>query len=334
MRLDYLDFLRGIAIITVVMGHCFQYNIYGDNATTCFNFIYSFHMGFFFFISGCTASLKMERNTWDNAFLFLKKKTLQLIIPFVIWGGVISVLLNGADMRELPERLLLILQYPDRGAWFLIHLYIIQILYFICCTIHNSCNNKYMFYISALLVSGIVCILLKNYGVLYRWIKPEYVALFFIGHIAQRINWTKLFFYINPIILSCLIGFTIIAPKFDFTESGMTIKLLCSIFFSLFMYLLVRTEYDNIPARVTRRVNFLGKNTLEIYLTHYYFVILCVTPWINSEIIKPIPLFTIVLFLSVIICFLVVVMADCLKFIPWLSLILYGKSNSQMKKII
>ena len=45
-RLEYIDILRGFAIITVVMGHIIQYNIHGIAASACFDFIYSFHMFF------------------------------------------------------------------------------------------------------------------------------------------------------------------------------------------------------------------------------------------------------------------------------------------------
>ncbi len=86
-RKEYLDFLRGIAIITVVMGHIIQYNLYGDAATRCFNFIYSFHMGFFFFISGAVASLSVEKYTWKGFPHFFRKKSIQLLIPFFVWGG-------------------------------------------------------------------------------------------------------------------------------------------------------------------------------------------------------------------------------------------------------
>jgi len=238
------------------------------------------------------------------------------------------VLLNGTDIRELPERLLLILQYPDRGAWFLIHLYIIQLLYFIYCSIYNIYSSKFVFYTSALMILGIICVIFMNCELLYRWLNPAYVAMFFIGHFTQRFNWDKIVYCINPIILLCLIGFTLLSPKFDFSESMLMIKLLCSIFFSLFMYLLVRSKYDYISDRVKRYVNYLGNNTLEIYLTHYYIVILCVTPWLNSEMMNAIPLFIIVLFISVVLCYFVAFIAACLKTVPYLSFILYGKPDS------
>ena len=86
-RIGYLDFLRGIAIILVVMGHFIQYNLEGISATKCFNFIYAFHMGFFFFISGCTIALSTNEIRWSYYLSFVKKKSIQLLVPFFIVGG-------------------------------------------------------------------------------------------------------------------------------------------------------------------------------------------------------------------------------------------------------
>ena len=45
-RLSWLDVLKGIGIILVVMGHIYSNSI-------IFNWLYSFHMPLFFFAAGC-----------------------------------------------------------------------------------------------------------------------------------------------------------------------------------------------------------------------------------------------------------------------------------------
>jgi len=50
-RIDYLDIAKGIGIILVYIGHCYI----GERTQTLSNviyWIYSFHMPFFFFVSG------------------------------------------------------------------------------------------------------------------------------------------------------------------------------------------------------------------------------------------------------------------------------------------
>ena len=49
-RIEYIDYARGIAMLLVILGHCFQSVEYTLN-----HFILSFHMPLFFFLSGIFA---------------------------------------------------------------------------------------------------------------------------------------------------------------------------------------------------------------------------------------------------------------------------------------
>ncbi len=51
-RLFYLDFLKGFAILLVILGHVIQYNINDPYNNIVFRYIYAFHMPLFMFISG------------------------------------------------------------------------------------------------------------------------------------------------------------------------------------------------------------------------------------------------------------------------------------------
>ena len=54
-RISYIDSLRGVAMILVVIGHLIQNNYSDAYHNSIFNVIYSIHMPLFFFISGCVA---------------------------------------------------------------------------------------------------------------------------------------------------------------------------------------------------------------------------------------------------------------------------------------
>lgn len=53
LRISYIDQLKGIAILLVVLGHVIGYNNCEDSFL--WRFIYSFHMPLFMFISGYVA---------------------------------------------------------------------------------------------------------------------------------------------------------------------------------------------------------------------------------------------------------------------------------------
>lgn len=56
-RNEYLDFLKGLAIILVVTGHCIQISYINFDENVIFKVIYSFHMPFFMFLAGASAKL-------------------------------------------------------------------------------------------------------------------------------------------------------------------------------------------------------------------------------------------------------------------------------------
>lgn len=73
-RENYIDVARGIAIISVVMGHTYI-------PTILHHFIYSFHMALFFIISGIFVSKK------EIKALFVEK-TKCILLPYMFWSLV------------------------------------------------------------------------------------------------------------------------------------------------------------------------------------------------------------------------------------------------------
>ncbi len=84
-RIDYIDSLKGFAIILVVIGHVIQYYYCPtdfDNKIL-FRCIYSFHMPLFFIISGFVSYFS------TNQFLSWKcisKNSVRLMAPFLSWA--------------------------------------------------------------------------------------------------------------------------------------------------------------------------------------------------------------------------------------------------------
>ena len=78
MRIDYFDIAKGIAILTVILGHC------GGIPQWLINFIFSFHMPVFFFASGYFLK---KRDSRENAVI----KAKQLMVPYIVTGIVIVI---------------------------------------------------------------------------------------------------------------------------------------------------------------------------------------------------------------------------------------------------
>ena len=95
-RDNKFDFIKGILIILVVIGHAIQ-ALYGiDNKEVwynpIFNIVYTFHMPLFIFISGYffSSSLKYSFS------ILLEKKATRLLVPTFIWSTVILLIWGTA----------------------------------------------------------------------------------------------------------------------------------------------------------------------------------------------------------------------------------------------
>ena len=95
-RNAYLDLLKAINILLVILGHCIQYGSGSDYSqgtffeNPVFKFIYSFHMPMFMLVSGYLFSCSLDCSRWDKLLL---RKARQLLIPLLCW----SALLLGID---------------------------------------------------------------------------------------------------------------------------------------------------------------------------------------------------------------------------------------------
>lgn len=114
-RFDLIDAMKGFAILLVVFGHAIQNGTKAFDDNIFFKIIYAFHMPLFMFLAGSvvTYSAKMP------ARIFLKKKYLALVIPFISWY-LASYFINGAyhtiAFGKYSSRVIF---SPDYGLWFL-----------------------------------------------------------------------------------------------------------------------------------------------------------------------------------------------------------------------
>ena len=114
-RVEYLDYVRGMAILLVVLGH--MYNVEDPIRIL----IYSFHMPLFFIISGFFAKNDI------GLLELIKKKFKVLMIPYFAFGGVIMLIMyatNGFD-EEFAIYIRHFITGVGRDAlWFLVCLFL------------------------------------------------------------------------------------------------------------------------------------------------------------------------------------------------------------------
>ncbi|MGV0103518.1 Acyltransferase 3 [Nostoc sp. DSM 114160] len=203
-RIEWIDCWKGLAIITVVVGHI---------VNPVSKYIYWFHMPLFFFISGY---LYREKTDYSA---FFKKKTFHLLVPYFSFLFLFTLLqylplimdslqqkkLLAIDKLIIPI-LIIIWKQLYGGAnlvlwfgvfWFVTCLFFTQQLYNLLYIKFGS-NNWLMIKI----ILGCYCLAMINYyffkNIIFPWnINVVAMALpfYWLGHIAAKsllINWRTL----------------------------------------------------------------------------------------------------------------------------------------------
>lgn len=130
MRDKYIDVVKGLAIILVVIGH--SYRQIGAGVPTEYqvldDFIYGFHMPLFFLVSGCFFQINtiIRRRFWDGF-----RRISYIIFPTVLWMSVlyyphVSYLIDPSayELLSIPQLLI----HPYAQFWFMYVLVILVVL--------------------------------------------------------------------------------------------------------------------------------------------------------------------------------------------------------------
>lgn len=110
IKYNYLDIAKGITIILIVIGHSSIPEILS-------RWIWSFHLPFFFIIS----ALFVRWDNDENAVSFIKRKTIILLAPFLIYSIINMLLFPFCNGLSHVEYLIIVLKSGWGGGalWFI-----------------------------------------------------------------------------------------------------------------------------------------------------------------------------------------------------------------------
>lgn len=111
-RLQWLDIAKGIAIILMVLGHSSMPPIIQ-------NWIFAFHMPLFFLASGLTTN--WSKDVWV---VFLRKKSIGLLCPFLAYSIIVCLLMKIADVGTFDVTT----GWGDYALWFVPVLFFASLL--------------------------------------------------------------------------------------------------------------------------------------------------------------------------------------------------------------
>jgi fucose 4-O-acetylase-like acetyltransferase len=267
-RIEWLDSLKGLAIILVVWGHL---NIPIKAETI----IYSFHMPLFFFVSGYL--FKQNNRTLKE---YVHRKISGLLVPYVFFAlisipfGIYLDIVNGAGFS--PLRILIHFFFINGSVgwnapiWFLIVLFIIEVVYFV---ISSYKINRTIFVIFSFALGYIFALSqvryplglhLISWGLVFYYLGNMAREKLIIEKLTQTIPKTVMF--LIPLAAINIFFGLIMNEKVSMYINQLGDYLyfyVAAIAGILFMCFLMK----QIPSY--RILNFFGKNTLLVLAIHY-----------------------------------------------------------------
>ena len=316
-RILFVDMAKGIAIIAIVMLH-FSFQLDGESARLIALFNHSWDTRLFFVLSGIVASLGGANNLCQ----FVKKKSLTLLLPFVVWSTIITpYVINRAMIEDFPTIFIDEFVPPLGGYWFLLYLFVIQVMFGVVKYVSEQLER----YVSKKLYRELMisAILSAPLFLIY-----EYVLYFFLGYFIF-VYGRGILFNKNVQFISFCLFVVLFELKRENIEFSFIPQLLIALTASLFI---IGITYNFqmtgiIHGALGRLLCFFGQNSLEIYLLHYAFVGVCAGIHLSVSHVHAIPLYVMVLGASICICFLCCGVGNVLKRIPYISILLLGNRH-------
>lgn len=195
IRNEKIDFIRGIAIILVVVGHCIQNggnhffitnNLFFENIL--FRIIYSFHLPLFALLSGYLLFSSLEKR---NTFQSLKHTAKAYLIPLIFWTIILRTSFVISGKNSLSTELNTFFYNFFTNYWFLWAIFFNNIIIILIKKISKSFfdNNIYKEIILFFCFLSILTILPD-----YWWQNHKFLLPFeYCGYLYNRFSTSKKF---------------------------------------------------------------------------------------------------------------------------------------------
>ncbi len=286
-RVDWIDAVKGLAIILVVIGHVITRTCYNEWDRIVRFVIYSFHMPLFFLLSGLTfkvGDMRMEE--------FIINKSRRLLLPAVIFSLISIPFYFGYKAisndfsneflktytRSIIEKLLDTIMMTSRSAfsgyWFLPVLFSCEIIFFVFI--------KYIKKESVIVVLVILLVTL-NRGLFLKeiylplGIREALLALPFIFS-GFKLKDTIARVNVHPGIIWAL--FIVLISHGVFTDQQLSGMYCSDVGNILWFYLtgflgsfvITSTVSSDNTLSSSKLLKYLGRNSLYIFGFHYFFL--------------------------------------------------------------
>lgn len=257
-RIQYVDRLKGFAMLAVIFGHIYFFS-FNDGNNLLVRFVSTFHMPLFMFLSGLVIS-----SVPDIKKVFIKCTS--FLSPF-FFVGLSFALFYYKDASVFFG------SNVKNGYWYL---FVLSLFYVFLWSLRlvTRFSNKWVDIIWAVLIY--VFLIVLNLTLSERWcnILSVYQSrslwpLFIAGYLFRKYNLTETFLSKNVVFSCSMIGYAV--TVYFFTKGYFRVFLL-SAFLSVPTFVYLFKKFESNHDIVSNALARIGRHSLDIYIYHFFFV--------------------------------------------------------------
>ena len=302
------DYLRGLAMLSIVIGHLYYYSRRADNSWV-FNVCETMELPVFMYISGLLAHVSVDRYGFRK---LIMSKVVRLLFPlisfYIIWGLWDSFYWLGFWMKE-----------HKNGYWFMLVLFELMVTLSFVKQFSSRFKVKTI-YVNAVFyaIATIFCFMIPSKG----WINClfcaklywHYYPFFMMGYYSYKLGKLLVPKYAPFYLLLYLL--VLITFRADLWK--IVINMIANLFSLFFLLSVFSTSFKplkNVFATV-------GINSLQVYLVHFFllFPLLKVLPVVENRWLE----FPYYLVIASAIIYVTIAISKLLMKNSWLAMFLFG----------
>lgn len=336
-RIEYIDAMRGFAMILVVVSHiiCFGYQLDSDSFSTYNNIFVKFRMPLFFFISGWVFYKANRIWTRNEVYSFLRNKFRVQIISTIVFFLLYAYVYHQPFLNGLAESKL--------GYWFTYNLFCFFCFYTFSQLFINKKDSSGSDTIILFVMLLIFLLSLShsffdrtelgknifNYLSISKW---RYYVFFVFGTYVKKYFDQFVALTDNKYFIGIIISIFVLLLNTEQLFSSPFFYKFVFVVYGLLGIIVVFTffrKHQESFAKETRvgyALQYIGKRTLDIYLIHYFIIPRNLNNFASFFILNndPVIEFFVTLFISILVIIVCLVISNVIRLSSFLSFYLLG----------
>lgn len=280
-RNQFVDIMRGIAMLLVVLGHTMTGCTVDSQKSFLFNIIWSLQMPLFILISGYVTKYSRPIFDGNGLWKYVKRRTVAYMLPWAVWSFLVRGIIFGEDGFLNVKHLL---WNMDSGYWFLATIWTISIIFGVASFVAERASKENLLKKQIVLLGCYLAgmVLLVGIGVilglsffaikLTLYYMPFYYAGFLYGQFDDRMKESEIGKkMIDSVVAICFVMWLFVILGFslyEMSDGGVAIILRAAT--SLAGCIAVCGLCKGIfSEKWGGTLAWVGEHSLEVYLTHY-----------------------------------------------------------------